>query len=90
MSRAGGSVKLKGHLSFLVHRPRPTCMICRELKDPGEPLCERCGLGPFHLDCYVDRIARGRWEQRFWATRSAVVAEALTRSAMFLCPGCRS
>jgi hypothetical protein len=90
VSRAGESVKLKGHLSFRVRRTPATCMICRELKDASEPTCERCGLGAFHLDCYIDAIVSGRRERRFWATRSADVAEALSNSAIFLCPGCRS
>jgi hypothetical protein len=83
-------VKLTSHLALIEERVRPTCMVCHELMVPGEPVCERCGLGAFHLDCYIAVIARGPREQRFWATRSAAVSEALAPFAPFLCPGCRS
>jgi hypothetical protein len=95
VSRSGEPVKLlrlvTAHMRFRVERTSATCVICHELKDRGdEPSCERCGLGAFHLDCYIAAIARGPRERRFWATRSAAVSGALAPFAPFLCPGCRS
>lgn len=90
MSRSGDAVKLTSHLALLEERTPATCMICHELKDSGEPLCERCGLGVFHLQCYVQAIALAPEERRFWTTRSAAEAEALAALTPFLCPGCRS
>jgi hypothetical protein len=83
-------VKLTSHLAFSVWRSRPTCLVCHELMPSGEPLCERCGLGAFHLDCYIAAIAREPVERRFWVTQSPAESEALTPFAPFLCPGCRS
>jgi hypothetical protein len=92
--RAEEPVKLlrlvNAHLSFVVARTSATCIICHELKDRGEPSCERCGLGAFHFSCYTDAIARSPKEQAFWTATSDEEAEPLTRFAIFLCPGCRS
>jgi hypothetical protein len=94
VSRPGEPVKLlrlvNAHMTFRVERTSATCMICHELKDRGEPSCERCGLGAFHFSCYTDAIARSPKEQAFWAATSDDEAEPLTRFAIFLCPGCRS
>jgi hypothetical protein len=94
VSRSAGDpvkpVRLVSHLALIVTRVTATCLICHELMDEGEPPCERCGLGAFHLYCYTEAIARSPKERRFWATHSSAVAEVLTRFAPFLCPGCRS
>jgi hypothetical protein len=94
MSRPGEPVKLlrlvNAHLAFVVARTSATCIVCHELKDRGEPSCERCRLGAFHFSCYTDAIARSPKEQAFWTASSDDEAEALTRFAIFLCPGCRS
>jgi hypothetical protein len=81
---------MNSHLAFVVKRASTRRMICREPLDSGEPPCERCGLLTFCLDCYIETIARSPKERRFWATTSTRVSEALTRFAIFLCPGCRS
>ncbi len=93
--RAEEPVKLlsiiNGSHWFRVSRNSTLCMICREpLDTAGEPPCERCGLLTFCLDCYIETIARSPIERTFWASQDADECEALTRSAIFLCPGCRS
>jgi hypothetical protein len=94
MSGPVGPVRLlppvNTHAWFVVKRTSTVCMVCREPLDSGEPPCERCGLLTFCLDCYIETIARAPKEQAFWASQDSDESEALTRFAIFLCPGCRS